>query len=167
MPHKRNPIGCENISGLARILRSNAGAALENIPLWHERDISHSSVERVILPDSTTLLDFMLARFNGIMKDLVVYPENMRRNVDIFGGVIFSQAVLLKLVEKGLSREAAYRIVQSNAMRAWNNTKGSFKQNLLSDQELLAQLSEQEVNACFDPDAYLRNIDAVFERLGI
>ena len=167
MPHKRNPIGCENISGLARILRSNAGAALENIPLWHKRDISHSSVERVILPDSTTLLDFMLARFNGIMKDLVVYPENMRRNVDIFGGVIFSQAVLLKLVEKGLSREAAYRIVQSNAMRAWNNTKGSFKQNLLSDQELLAQLSEQEVNACFDPDAYLRNIDAVFERLGI
>jgi adenylosuccinate lyase len=167
MPHKRNPVGCENISGLARILRGNAGAALENIPLWHERDISHSSVERVILPDSTILLDFMLTRFNGIVKDLVIYPENMRRNLDIFGGVIFSQAVLLKLVEKGLSRDAAYRIVQSNAMRAWNSEAGSFKENLLNDQELRAQLSAEEVDACFDPDGYLKNIDSVFERLGI
>lgn len=167
MPHKRNPIGCENISGLARILRGNASAALENIPLWHERDISHSSVERVILPDSTILLDFMLTRFHGIIKDLVIYPENMRRNLDIFGGVIFSQAVLLKLVEKGLSREAAYRIVQNNAMRAWNSEEGSFRENLLSDQELRAQLSAEEVDACFDPDTYLKNIDCVFERLGI
>jgi adenylosuccinate lyase len=167
MPHKRNPIGCENISGLARLLRANAGAALENIPLWHERDISHSSVERVILPDSTILLDFMLTRFNAIIKDLVIYPENMRRNLDIFGGVIFSQAVLLKLVEKGLSRETAYRIVQGNAMRAWNSDEGSFRENLLGDEELRAQLSAEEVNACFNPDTYLKNIDSVFERLGI
>jgi adenylosuccinate lyase len=167
MPHKRNPIGCENTSGLARILRGNALAALENVPLWHERDISHSSVERVILPDSTILLDFMLARFNGIIKDLVVYPENMRRNMDVFGGVIFSQAVLLKLLGKGLSRDEAYRIVQNNALKAWNSESGDFKKNLLNDEELRNRLSAEELNSCFDPDLYLKNIGAIFERLGI
>lgn len=167
MPHKRNPVGCENISGLARILRSNSVAALENVPLWHERDISHSSVERIILPDSTILLDYMLARFHGIVKDLVVYPENMRNNMDVFGGVIFSQAVLLKLVEKGLSREDAYRIVQSNAMKSWNLPNGNFKQNLLNDQATLAKLSPAEIESCFDPDTYLKNIGIIYERLGI
>lgn len=167
MPHKRNPVGSENISGLARILRANSLAALENIPLWHERDISHSSVERIILPDSTILLDYMLSRFNGIIKDLVVYPDNMRRNMDIFGGVMFSQAVLLKLVEKGLSREESYQIVQRNAMKAWNTKDGSFKENLLQDNELTTRLTHAELDACFDPEAYLKNLGAVFARLGI
>ena len=167
MPHKRNPVGSENISGLARILRGNAIAAMENIPLWHERDISHSSVERVIVPDSCILIDYMLVRFTKIIKGLVVYPENMRRNMDRFGGVIFSQAVMLKMVEKGLSREDAYKIVQGNAMSAWNREGGNFKQNLLSDSEVGAVLSTSEIETCFDPDHYLRNVKQVFERLGI
>lgn len=167
MPHKRNPVGCENISGLARILRGNSLAALENIALWHERDISHSSVERVILPDSTILLDFMLSRFTIIMKDLVIYPDNMKRNMDIFGGVIFSQAVLLKMIEKGLSREQAYRIIQSHAMKAWNKAGGDFKQNLLEDENVTSVLSEEEISQCFDPSFYLKNINQVFKRLEI
>jgi adenylosuccinate lyase len=167
MPHKRNPVGCENISGLARILRANSACALENIPLWHERDISHSSVERIIIPDSTILLDYMLARFTSIIKDLVVYDENMRRNADIYGGVVFSQAVLLKLIEKGLSREDAYRIVQSHAMKAWNRDDGNFKESLLSDKDVLTHLQKEEIESCFDPNHYLSNIDTVFERLGI
>jgi adenylosuccinate lyase len=167
MPHKRNPVGCENISGLARILRSNALAAMENVPLWHERDISHSSVERVILPDSTILLDYMLARFAKIVKGLVVYPQNMARNMDVFGGVIFSQAVLLKLIDKGLSRESAYKLVQSNAMKAWNREHGNFKGNLLADQEVMSKLSKTEVEDCFNPQNYLKNLDVVFQRLGI
>lgn len=167
MPHKRNPVGSENITGLARILRANCMAALENIPLWHERDISHSSVERVIFPDSTILIDYMLARFTKIVKDLVVYPENMRRNMDVFGGVIFSQAVLLKLVEHGVSREDAYRLVQSNAMKAWNREDGNFKENLLNDQAVTSLLSREELLSCFDADAYLKNLDQVFSRLGV
>jgi adenylosuccinate lyase len=167
MPHKRNPVGCENISGLARILRGNALAALENVPLWHERDISHSSVERVILPDSTILLDYMLARFANIVKDLVVYPQNMLRNMEVSGGVIFSQAVLLKLVDKGLSREEAYRMVQANAMKAWNQPQGNFKQNLLDDKEVRKYISEEEIDRCLRATTYLKNIDQVFARLGV
>jgi len=167
MPHKRNPVGCENISGLARLLRANAIAAMENIPLWHERDISHSSVERVIIPDSTILLDFMLNRFGTILKDLVVYPDNMKENMDVYGGVIYSQSVLLKLIEKGLTREQAYKLVQSNAMKAWNSKSGSFKDNLLSDQEVRKLVSKEEVENCFDAKNYLKNVDRVFQKLGI
>ncbi|HNM50586.1 MAG TPA: adenylosuccinate lyase, partial [Candidatus Obscuribacter sp.] len=167
MPHKRNPVASENISGLARVVRSNALAALENVALWHERDISHSSVERIILPDSTILLDYMLARFNSVMEGIVAYPENMLSNMDVFGGVIFSQSVLLKLIDKGLTREDSYKLVQENAMKAWNVKGGSFRANLLADERVLAKLSKAEIESCFDPDAYLKNIDAVFARVGI
>lgn len=167
MPHKRNPVGSENMSGLARILRGNSLVALENIPLWHERDISHSSAERVIFPDSTILVDYMLARFTRIIKDLVVYPDNMRENMDIYGGVIFSQAVLLQLVDKGLSREDAYRLVQRNAHAAWNTKDGNFKVNLLADAEVMQHLGEDDVEQCFNPASYLRHVDRVFDRLGI
>ena len=167
MPHKRNPIGCENISGLARLLRTNTMAAMENIALWHERDISHSSVERIILPDSTILADYMLARFTRIIADLVVYPDNMRRNMDRYGGVIFSQAVMLKMVDRGLTREEAYKLVQANAMAAWNKDGGSFKENLLRDPKITQVLSKQEIEDCFEPGQYLQNIDKVFDRLGV
>jgi len=136
MPHKRNPVASENITGLARVIRGNAVAALENVALWHERDISHSSVERIILPDSTILLDYMLNRLSVVMDGLVVYPENMLRNMDVFGGVIFSQAVLLKLTDKGLAREVAYKLVQDNAMAAWNTKSGNFRENLLAEGEI-------------------------------
>jgi len=167
MPHKRNPVGSENVSGLARVIRGNAMAALENIPLWHERDISHSSVERIIFPDSTILLDFMLSRFSKIVEGLIVYPENMKRNMDVFGGVIYSQAVLLKLVHKGMSREEAYKLVQTNAMSAWNKKEGNFKENLLADDSVALHLTKTEIESCFEPDAYLKNLDHVFARLGI
>lgn len=168
MPHKRNPVGSENITGLARVVRANSLAAMENIALWHERDISHSSVERIILPDSTILLDYMLVRFTRIVKGLVVYPENMVRNMDRFGGVIFSQAVMLKMVDRGMSREDAYKIVQSNAMSAWNNNNGgNFRENLLADQQVLKVLSKQEVEECMSAESYLRNVEVVFKRLGI
>jgi adenylosuccinate lyase len=167
MPHKRNPVGSENICGLARLLRGNALVAMENVALWHERDISHSSAERVIFPDTTILLDFMLARFTKIMKNLVVYPQNMQRNMDVFGGVIYSQAVLLALVDKGMSREEAYKLVQSNAMKAWNTSDGNFRRNLLEDKAVTAKLTDEEINKIFDAETYLRNIDRVFERLHI
>lgn len=167
MPHKRNPVATENITGLARVVRSNSLAAMENVALWHERDISHSSVERIILPDSTILLDYMLNRFNTVMEGLVAYPENMLANMDVFGGVIFSQSVMLKLIDKGLVREEAYKIVQDNAMKAWNTKGGSFRDNLLGDERVTRLLSETEVTSCFSPDAYLKNIDAVFERVGV
>ncbi len=167
MPHKRNPVGSENITGLARILRANSLAALENIPLWHERDISHSSVERVIVPDSTILLDYMLNRFTGIVRGLVVYPENMKRNMDVFGGIIFSQAVLLKLVEKGMSREDAYALVQSHAMSVFNQEGKSFKDALLNDKKVSDKLSKHEVEECLSPKNYLQNLEQVFERLGV
>lgn len=167
MPHKRNPVGSENISGLARLLRGNAMAALENVPLWHERDISHSSVERVIFPDSTILLDYMLARFTKIMANLVVYPENMLRNMDKFGGVIYSQAVMLKLVDQGISREDAYRMVQSNAMKAWNTPDGNFKENLLNDPAVTEIISKEEISSCFSAESYLKNLDQVFDRVGV
>ncbi|MEW6189438.1 MAG: adenylosuccinate lyase [Actinomycetota bacterium] len=164
MPHKRNPIICERISGLARVVRANAFSALENIPLWHERDISHSSVERVIIPDSTLLLDYMLNKFTKVMEGLIVYPENMRKNLEKTGGIIFSQRVLLRLVEKGLSREEAYRLVQTNAMRAWQD-KENFKDLLLKNTEITKYLSPGEIEDCFDLRYYLRNIDTIFKRL--
>lgn len=167
MPHKRNPVATENISGLARVVRANALAAMENVALWHERDISHSSVERIILPDSTILLDYMMARLAGVIEGLVVYPENMLRNMDVFGGVIFSQAVLLKLVDKGLSREDSYKLVQENAMKAWNKAGGNFRDNLKNDERVVKHLSTSEIESCFDPAAYLKNIDYVFERAAI
>lgn len=167
MPHKRNPVGSENISGLARILRANSIAAMENIPLWHERDISHSSVERIIIPDSTILLDYMLARFTKIVAGLVVYPENMKKNMDRFGGVIFSQAVMLRLVDKGITREQAYALVQSNAMKAWNQEDGNFKRNLLSDGAVKEHLTTQEIEECFKAENYLTNLDKVFARVGV
>lgn len=164
MPHKRNPIGCENICGLARVIRSHAHAALENVPLWHERDISHSSVERIILPDSTILLDFMLARFTKIMKGLFVYPEKMAQNLERTGGTIFSQKVLLLLIQKGMEREQAYEIVQSAAMDVFNNG-GSFKKAILSRSEVSKRLSEKEVEACFDPRQFVSHIETIYKRV--
>jgi adenylosuccinate lyase len=167
MPHKKNPISSENLTGLARIIRANSIAALENIPLWHERDISHSSVERVIFPDSTILMDYMLNRFRNVVDNLQVYPENMLRNTKLYGGVIYSQRVMLALCDKGMLREDAYRIVQSNAHQAWNNPTGDFKANLFADSRVTDKLSAQEIEACFNPDDYLKNIDKIYENLGI
>lgn len=164
MPHKRNPIGCENICGLARVIRSHAQAALENVPLWHERDISHSSVERIILPDSTILLDFMLARFTKIMKGLFVHPERMTRNLDLTGGTIYSQKVLLLLIQKGMKREKAYEIVQSAAMEVFNKG-GSFKKAILSHPDLSKRLSVQEIEACFDPRQFVSHIETIYKRV--
>lgn len=167
MPHKRNPIRSERLTGLARILRGNAMAALENVALWHERDISHSSVERVVLPDSCILTHFMLVEITDLVKHLLVYPENMARNMNIYGGVVFSQGVLLALVDKGLSREEAYGIVQDCAHRAWNQTGGDFRQFISEDDRVTARLSAVEIAACFDPDRHLRHLDQVYQRLGI
>lgn len=164
MPHKRNPVASENITGLARLVRSYATPALENIALWHERDISHSSVERVILPDAFIALHYMLNRFARVMADLVVYPANMRRNMQVYGGVIFSQRVLLALVDAGLTRETAYTLVQRNAHAAWNTPDGSFRRNLEQDAEVMAVLSPDELAACFDEQAYLQHVDAIFAR---
>jgi adenylosuccinate lyase len=149
------------------VIRANSIAALENIPLWHERDISHSSVERIIFPDSTILLDYMLNRFKGIVENLNVYPENMKENTQLYGGVIYSQRVLLTLTDKGMMREDAYRLVQKNAHSAWNVKGGSFKDNLLNDKEITEYLNKEEINACFEPKHYLRNIKVVYERMGI
>ncbi len=167
MPHKRNPVGCENICGLARLMRGYSLAAMENIVLWHERDISNSSVERIIIPDATILLDYMLHRFAGIVKDLLVYPENMAKNLDHFGGVVFSQSLLLKLVEKGLSREDAYKLVQDKAMAAWNRPDGNFKRNLLADAEITKVITEAEIEQCFQAQSYVKHIDHVYKRLSI
>lgn len=164
MPHKRNPVTCERICGLARILRANAMAALENVALWHERDISHSSVERVIIPDSTILLDYMLDRFKHILEELQVYPQNMMSNLERTGGLVFSQQVLLALVEKGATREEAYRLIQRNAMKTWQE-KSDFRENLLNDDQVRNFLSAEEIAACFDLDYYLRNVDLIFERI--
>jgi len=164
MPHKRNPVLSENLSGLARLMRSYALAALENIPLWHERDISHSSVERVIGEDATVLLDFMLHRFTGLIGNLVVYPERMRENLDLTRGVVFSQHVLLTLVEKGASREDAYRIVQKNAMLSWE-TGEHFRDLILRDGEILKSMDEEEIKAIFDYGIFLRHVNLIFQRV--
>ena len=171
MPHKRNPIICERIAGLARLLRANAMAALENIALWHERDISHSSAERVILPDSTILLDYMLHQFTRVARDLQVYPENMRRNLERTGGLIFSQQVLLALAQKGMTREDAYRHVQEHAMAVWTDLSSvlgtSFLDRLLGDKTIRQYLNENEIRQCFDLNKNLRHVDTIYQRLGL
>jgi adenylosuccinate lyase len=164
MPHKRNPIGCEQIVGLARLIRANAMAALENVALWHERDISHSSVERVILPDSFIALDHMLRRFTRIVRGMVVYPDRMRENLGRSRGVVFSGTVLLELARRGTSREQAYEWVQRNAMRSFHEQK-DFKALLLADQDLMRVLSPAEVEKAFDLDDQMRNVDAIFARV--
>ena len=166
MPHKRNPIIAERVSGMARLLRANALAGLENVALWHERDISHSSVERVILPDATTTLDYMLLKMTDLVKGLVVYPDRMLDNINLTGGLIFSQAVLLALVEQGAGREAAYAVVQRHAMEVWERG-GDFRRLLQDDPEVKALLSDQELVACFNYDNLRKNINAIFKRLGI
>lgn len=164
MPHKRNPVGSENITGLARLVRSYAFPAMENMALWHERDISHSSVERVVLPDATILMDYMLHRFNAIMDGLQVYPENMARNLYLKGGIVFSQQVLLALIKTGLSREAAYAIVQRNAHAAWGQSDGDFKANLYQDPEVTARLNTTDIDACFQTERMLAHVDTIFQR---
>lgn len=167
MPHKRNPIRSERLTGMARVVRGNAVAALENVALWHERDISHSSVERVILPDSCILTHFMLKEITGLVKNLLVYPENMKRNMNVYGGVIFSQRVMLTLVEKGMNREEAYRVVQGCAHEAWNKTDGDFRKLISQDETVSKTLSTEEIDACFDPNHHLKNLDEIYQRLGI
>jgi len=167
MPHKRNPIRSERLTGMARILRSHAVAALENVALWHERDISHSSVERVILPDVCILTHFMLVEITDLVKNLLVYPENMKRNMNLYGGVVFSQRVMLTLVEKGMSREEAYRIVQSCAHEAWNQPEGNFHALIAKDPGVTNQLTPNEIEQCFDPQHHLKHLDEVYQRLGI
>lgn len=166
MPHKRNPELCERVSGLARVIRGHAITAMENVALWHERDISHSSTERIILPDSCILLDYMLKVFTKIMNGLVVYPENMRKNVEITQGLIFSQRILLTFIDKGLSRQKAYEIVQRNSMKAWKE-RISFLSLLESDPEVVEHIGKDELAALFDYGYHLKNIDATFERLGL
>jgi adenylosuccinate lyase len=166
MPHKRNPVRCERIAGLARIVRANAIAGMENIPLWHERDISHSSVERVIIPDSTILVDFMLSEMTDIIDKLIVYPERMLRNLNLTKGLIFSQKVLLALVEKGLTRETAYKIVQRNAMRCWK-TGENFIDVLKEDEDIIKYLGDGELEKIFDYKSILEKIDFIFEKIGI
>ena len=164
MPHKRNPILSENLCGLARVLRGNALAALENVALWHERDISHSSVERVIAPDSTVLLDFMLARLTRLLQNLQVYPENMAKNLNLTRGLIFSQSLLLALINQGLTRDAAYRLVQRPAMQVWEEG-GEFAQRVKGDPEIGRHLSAAEVAAIFDLKRYFRHVAQIFARV--
>lgn len=164
MPHKKNPVLSENLCGLARVVRCNSLAAMENIPLWHERDISHSSAERIIFPDSLILVDFMLARFNSVVQNLVVHEKNMLKNTDKFGGIVFSQKVLLELVEKGLTREEAYKIVQRNALDAFEND-GDFKANLMKDEEIIKRLSIEEIDKIFDKQEFLKNIETIYKRI--
>ncbi|HLE09051.1 MAG TPA: adenylosuccinate lyase [Thermodesulfobacteriota bacterium] len=164
MPHKRNPVLSENLTGLARLVRGYGVAALENVALWHERDISHSSVERVIGPDSTIVLDFMLARITEIIDGMAVYPERMKENMEISRGLAFSQKVLLKLADRGLSREKAYGIVQRDAMKVWKGKTG-FKTVCLNDKELMRHLTPEDVEECFGLKSYLKNIDYIFKRV--
>jgi adenylosuccinate lyase len=164
MPHKRNPISAENLTGLARVVRANAIAAMENVALWHERDISHSSVERIIIPDSTILIDYMLARFNNLIDRLFVYPKNMQRNMAISKGLFHSESVMLALVGKGITRETAYAYVQRNAMDVWKRG-GDFKQLLKSDKDIGKYLSRKEIDECFDLSHTLKKVDYIFKRV--
>ena len=166
MPHKRNPITCERVAGLARVLRGNAHAALENIALWHERDITHSSVERIIIPDSCILLDYMLTVFTDIVDKLLVYPENMKKNLDLTCGLIFSQSVLLALTKKGMKREDAYAAVQKEAMTVWQS-KTNFKEVLLANAGVMAVLSPKELDEIFDLSKSIRNVDYIFHQVGL
>ena len=164
MPHKRNPFMCERLTGMARVVRGDALAALENMNLWHERDITNSAVERVILPDSTSLVNYILVNFTRIMENLTVYPENMLKNIDKTRGLVFSQRILTKLTQKTKTREEAYALVQENAMKAWN-TGESFKELVLQDQRIKKYLSQKEILDCFDLKYYLRNVDYIFKRV--
>jgi adenylosuccinate lyase len=164
MPHKRNPILSENVSGLARLMRAYAMAALENVALWHERDISHSSVERVIAPDATIVLDFMLRRLIYVLGNLSVYPENMKRNLEKSGGVIFSEKVLLALVDKGISRDSAYRMVQRHALKV-GREGGDLKEELIQDPEIRRHLSAQEIEGVWGVKPHLKNVDLIFGRV--
>jgi adenylosuccinate lyase len=166
MPHKRNPIGSENMTGLARVIRGYMMTAYENVPLWHERDISHSSAERIIIPDATIALNYMLNRFGNIVKNLTVFPENMKRNMDRTLGLIYSQRVLLALIDKGFSREEAYDTVQPKAMEAWEK-QVPFRQLIEADPTITSQLSAEEIADCFDYKYHLQHVDTIFERLGL
>lgn len=165
MPHKRNPRLSEQVAGLARVVRANALPALENIVTWHERDLTNSSVERIIIPDSCILIDYLLNTFARVVERLVIYPENMMRNLTKMGGLVFSERVMLKLVEKGLSREDAYVIVQENSAKAWKGE--DFKEALESDSRVTAFLSKDELAEIFNYRHHVRNVDVIFERLGI
>jgi adenylosuccinate lyase len=167
MPHKRNPIRSERLTGMARLVRSHAGAALENVALWHERDISHSSVERVILPDACILTHFMLHEITNLVNNLLVYPENMARNLNCYGLVVFSQRVLLTLIDKGLNREEAYSIVQESAHAAWNKPEGNFRDLISKNPRVTQNLSPTEIEACFDPQHHFQHLEQVYQRLGI
>ncbi len=164
MPHKRNPVTCEQISGLARVVRSNAQAGFENVALWHERDISHSSVERVILPDSTTLVDYMLQKTTNLLNTMFVYPERMKVNLESTGGLVFSGQLLLDLVESGISREDAYRLVQAHAMRAWKEGR-NFRELVMGDENVTSRVRAKVIQRAFDLKRQLRNIDAIFARV--
>ncbi len=166
MPHKRNPITGEKLSGLARLLRGNAQAALENVPLWHERDISHSSVERIIMPDSTILLNYMLVLLTKLVDRLIVYPENMKRNLEVTKGLYFSQSILLKLTERGLERKTAYEAVQRAAMKTWQGER-SLKENLLEEAEIMAQLTPEEIGKVCSLDIHFAHVDDTFAKLGL
>lgn len=166
MPHKRNPITCERIAGLSRVLRGNALAAMENIALWHERDITHSSVERIVIPDSCILLDYMLAEFTKIIENLVIYPDQMKRNLGLTHGLIFSQAVLLALAKKGMRREDAYRLVQAEAMKVWE-TKQDFLELLRNNADIKKYLSDTELNELFDLQKSVRNVEYIFRQVGL
>jgi adenylosuccinate lyase len=164
MPHKRNPIVCERVTGLARLMRGYALAAMENVALWHERDISHSSVERVIFPDATITLDYMLVKFTAVVKDLVVYPENMRRNLDKVNGLVYSQRLLLELARAGLSREDAYAAVQEAAMETWETGK-PFEQTVRARKGITSRIEKTTLDAVFDLEQYLAEVDTVFKRV--
>ncbi len=164
MPHKRNPVLSENLSGLARLMRSYALASMEDVALWHERDISHSSVERVIAPDATILLDFMLGRFTGIVKNLLVYPERMLANLNMTRGLVFSQMPLLKCIEKGMSREESYALVQKNAMKSWSESL-DFKQLILEDKQVMSTLSREDIDSVFRLENFLGHVDFIFDRV--
>ena len=167
MPHKRNPIRSERISGLARVLRSYVVAALENVSLWHERDISHSSTERMMLPDISITLHFMLREMSEVIKELGIYKKNMTKNMNIYGGVVFSQRVLLALVENGMQREKAYRLVQQHAHEAWNKESGDFRANLNSDRSITSILSTEQLNNCFSTEIHQSNLEVIWKRLEI
>jgi adenylosuccinate lyase len=164
MPHKRNPIASENLCGLARVVRANSVAGMENVALWHERDISHSSVERVVMPDSTILVDYMLARFTALIKHLLVYPARMQRNLDLTGGLVYSQRLLLELIEGGVQRKDAYEAVQRNAMQAWEGGSG-FKELVSKDPLIAKYLTTEQIESCFDPKHYLRHLNKIYQRV--
>ncbi len=166
MPHKRNPMMSERVAGLSRVLRGNALAAMENVALWHERDLTHSSVERIIIPDSCILLDYMLEKLTGVIQGLVVYEDNMTRNINLTGGLIFSQELMLHLIDKGMLRETAYLLVQGHAMKSWTE-RCSFKELVLKDQKIMNIMSLEEIEAVFDMSIYFKNVDYIFKRCGL